>query len=325
MLYNSPVKINNLLLRNRLVVAPMQQNKGSIDGFAAEFHQKHYSDMADKVGLVIIESTAVSPNGRLYLDDIGIFSDKHVEPLKDITDAVHRKNTPVFIQLSHGGRKSARYKDHTIFAPSAIPYDEQYGLPAEINEKDIDQIIKDYKEAAKRSLEAGFDGIELHAAHGYLLHQFLSPLTNHRVDQYGGSLENRVRIIKQIGLAIRETVGWDFPFQIRISASDFHKSGLTPGELAEAMNLLNEVQFDAIHVSAGGLLPVSPGNVHTGYQIPYSAIMKQYVKVPVIAVGLIREPDHVEQILQEGLADLIAIGRPLLENPQYIVEKFFPQ
>lgn len=266
--------------------------------------------------MVIIESTGVSPNGRLYSNDIGIFTDEHTLPLRRIVDAVHSEGTPIFIQLTHGGRKSWPEVIKRLVAPSPIAYDDFYGVPDEMTKEDIHEAIAEFRFAARRSLQAGFDGIELHLAHGHLLHQFLSPLSNLRSDEYGGSLENRLRIIREVLTAIREEVGCAYPVQIRVSASDFAEGGLTPVEVAHALTYLEEY-VDAVHVSAGGTLPVAPLADGAGYQVPYASVIKQYVKVPVIAVGRIHTGQLANFILADGLADFIAVGRPLQEDPDF--------
>lgn len=314
---HDPIQIGNVKLQNRIIMAPMQQNQGTPDSYATDYHIKFYGERAEHVSLVIIESTVVSPNGRLFPDDIGIYSDQHAAPLRPIVDAVHSKETPIFIQLTHAGRKAWPSVTEKLLAPSAIAYDDFYGLPHALTQAEIQAEINHFRLAARRSLQAGFDGIELHAAHGHLLHQFLSPLSNQRTDQYGGSLENRVRLIQEVLEAIRAEVGSDYPVQLRVSASDFSHGGLTPAEVALALTYL-EADLDAVHVSSGGVVPAAPLATPEGYQTPYAAVIKQYVNIPVIAVGNIRSQAFANFILADQMADLIAIGRPLLEDPNYV-------
>lgn len=314
---NDPVTIGGITLQNRLIMAPLQQQyKGTPEAFATEHHRDHYGRRAKHVGLVILESTAVSPNGRLWANDIGIYTERHVEPLRKVTETVHAHKTPVFIQLSHGGRKSSPDVTTMLVAPSAIAFDDQYGTPQELSAEGIRSIVEEYRSAAKRSKEAGFDGIELHAAHGFLIHQFLSPLSNKRTDAYGGSSANRARFLQEVLRAVREEVGRDYPVIVRISATDYSDGGLIPEEWARMLKPL-ESGLDAIHVSSGGLLPVQPDDVYTAYQLPHAAVLKQHFKIPVIAVGKIYTRSLADRILQDGLADIIAIGRPLLEDPDY--------
>ncbi|ASS64788.1 MULTISPECIES: NADH:flavin oxidoreductase [unclassified Paenibacillus] len=312
----SPGAIGSLKLGNRLMLAPLQQNEGTIDAMATDHHVEFYSSRAKGVGLVIVESTAVSADGRLYSSDIGIFTDAHVEPLRKVVEAVHREGTPVFVQLSHGGRKSWPDVTSRLAAPSALAYDSHYGMPEPLMKEELKRLLVDFREAARRSLEAGFDGIELHAAHGYLLHQFLSPLSNRRSDMYGGPLENRVRFIGEVLDAIREEVGPRYPVQLRVSASDFAEGGLAPAEVAQAAALL-ESRLDAVHVSAGGLLPVQPLASQPGYQVPYAAAIKQHIRIPVIAVGKIHTESLANFVLGDGLADFIALGSPMMEDADF--------
>ncbi|OZB98487.1 NADH:flavin oxidoreductase [Paenibacillus sp. XY044] len=314
--------IGRLSLSNRLIVSPMQQNQGTPEAFATDYHVNHYSRLAAGAAMVMLESTGVSPNGRLFGNDIGIFTDDHVAPLKKVVEAVHAKKTPIFIQLTHGGRKSWKNGGSRLLAPSPIAYDDEYGIPEEMSLSDIQSEIENFRQAARRSLEAGFDGIEVHAAHGHLVHQFLSPLSNHRADEYGGSPEKRTRFLRDILEAVRLEVGDDYPVMIRVSASDFVEGGLAPVDVAQIAASL-EPLLDAVDVSSGGLLPVNPAATPDGYQVPYASIIKQYVSIPIIAVGKIYTRALAEFILSDRLADFIAVGRPLLDNPEYIRSTFF--
>lgn len=317
----SEKNIGKLTLKNRLIVSPMQQWQGTPESFATDYHVQHYAKLASGAGLLIIESTGVSPNGRLFHNDIGIFTDAHTAFLKPVVDAVHAKDTPVFIQLTHGGRKSWRNGASRLLAPSAIAYDDEYGVPEKMSVADIRAEVENFRLAARRSLQAGFDGIEVHAAHGHLVHQFLSPLSNRRTDEYGGSLENRSRFLQEILEAVRSETGRDYPVIVRVSASDFAEGGLTPAEVGKILRGL-EAYIDAVDVSSGGLLPVNPLATPDGYQVPYASIIKQYVGIPVIAVGKIHDPSFAEFIVSENLSDFIAVGRPLLQDPDYIRNTF---
>ncbi|GGG65656.1 oxidoreductase [Paenibacillus radicis (ex Gao et al. 2016)] len=313
---HSSGRINKLQLKNRLILAPMQQHKGTQEGHATDYHVQHYGRRAADVGLVIIESTAVSPEGRLYQDDIGIYSDSHIKPLSEVVKAVHAQDARVFIQLSHGGRKSQPLPSERLLAPSSIAFNAEYGLPFAASEAELALLIDRYRRAALRSQEAGFDGIELHAAHGYLLHQFLSPVANRRTDDYGGTVNNRLLFVLRVVTAVREAVGPDYPVQIRVSASDYDPAGLIPLQVADIVSRL-EPLLDAIHVSSGGITPVRPLDVHPGYQIPYAAIVKSKTALPVIAVGGIHQSALAERVVAEQLADFVAIGRPMLEDPDF--------
>jgi NADPH2 dehydrogenase len=315
----TPIDIGNVTIKNRLMMAPMQQRQGTEEGYATEHHIHHYSERAKHgVGMVIIESTAISKNGRLFNDDIGIYTDEHIRPLKNVVNAIHQHNTPAFIQLCHGGRKSFPETDEKIQAPSSIAFDEYYGTPLEMSIEDIEEVKLQFIDAAKRSVKAGFDGIELHAAHGYLLHQFLSPLSNHREDQYGGNLENRVRLLEEMLDGVRREIGNKYPIQIRFSASDYSEGGLDADQIGKALKILEPLGVDAVHVSSGGLLSIQPPDVYPGYQVPYAETIKKYVSVPVMAVGLIHTIELAEKVINDKQADCIAIGRPLLEYPDFI-------
>jgi NADPH2 dehydrogenase len=317
----STANIQNITCQNRTVMAPMQQLKGTSEAFATDYHENHYSERAKGgVGLIIVESTSITENGRLFQNDIGIMTDAHIEPLKRVVDEVHKSKTPIFIQLCHGGRKSSPENKGKMLAPSAIAFDEVYGVPHEMTKQEIQGVIDEFALASRRSVQAGFDGIELHAAHGYLLHQFLSPLSNQRTDEYGGSLDNRVRVLRDVLKAVREEVGPQYPVTIRVSASDYHPEGLSAEEVGEALQMLLPLGLDAVHVSSGGLLPIQPSEVYPGYQVPYAETIKKHVNVPVIAVGLLHTKELAEEILEANKADFIAIGRPLLENPYLIQE-----
>lgn len=315
----NPIRIGRIELANRLMAAPMQQHEGTAEGYATEYHTRHYSRFAKGgLGLVIVESTSVAENGRLFQDDIGIFTDEHIDPLTKVTEAVHKQGVPVFIQLCHGGRKASPANQGKMLAPNEIAFNEEYGTPNEMNQEEIRQVVECFRQAAGRAVAAGFDGIELHAAHGYLIHQFLSPLSNERQDEYGGSSENRLRLLKEVLTAVRQQVGEDYPVQIRFSASDYIEGGLTPEIIGDAVKALESLGVDAIHVSTGGLLPVKPAHVYPGYQVPHVEIIKQYTTIPLIAVGLIHNPELAEEIVRNQKADCIAIGRPLLKDPDFV-------
>ncbi|AFH63176.2 oxidoreductase [Paenibacillus caseinilyticus] len=315
---NSPITVGSLELRNRLILAPMQQYQGSPEGYATEHHIQHYSRRALALGMMIVESTAVSDNGRLVPNDIGIFTDRHAEALKRVTDAVHAEHTPIFVQLSHGGRKSAPEVTKKLVAPSAMAYDDTYGVPSELTAAEIEALLEDYRLAARRSIAAGFDGIEVHAAHGFLIHQFLSPLSNRRTDAYGGSREGRSRFLRDTLAAIRSETGRGYPLIVRVSSTDYTEGGLTPQEVALMLKPLEaEGLLDGVDVSSGGLLPVQPPDVHPGYQVPDAAAIKQHLHVPVIAVGKIYTRPFADRIIADGLADAVAVGRPFLDDPDF--------
>lgn len=313
----SPAMLGRLRLRNRLVMSPMQQYQGTADASATAYHAHHYARRArGGVGLVMVESTAVAPEGRLFGDDIGLYSAAHVAPLRAVVDAVHAEGAAIAVQLSHGGRKSFRGAG-ALLAPSAIAYDDTYGVPEAMTQAQIAKAIADYERATRYALDAGFDAIELHAAHGFLVHQFMSPISNHRDDEYGGSAHNRGRFLREVFAAIRGVVGPDYPLLVRVSGSDFDPDGLTPEAVAELLLPLRELGLQAVDVSAGGLSPKVPYGIGVEYQVPFASTIRRALDVPTIAVGLIRGADRAEAILRDEHADFIAIGRPLLERPDY--------
>lgn len=314
----SPGCIGSLKVHNRIVMSPMQQYRGDKNGHATAYHVHHYARVArGGVGLVIVESTAVAIEGRLFPDDIGIYADTHISPLKAVVEAVHAEGAAISIQLCHGGRKSMPVIGAPVLAPSAIAYDDEHGLPRAVNEDEIARIVGQFEQAARRAVAAGFDAIEIHAAHGYLIHQFLSPLSNRRVDEYGGAFERRGRLMREVFAAVRKAVGESYPLLVRVSASDYDPCGLTPAVVAEHLRSLLPWGLDAVDVSTGALLPLPRPNIGPEYQVPFAAEIKHALSVPVIAVGLIRSATRAEAILASGKADFIAIGRPFLERPDY--------
>lgn len=314
----SSALLGSLKLRNRLVMSPMQQNEGTADAHATDYHIEHYAARArGGVGLIIVESTAVAPEGRLYGDDIGIYQGSHVEPLAAIVRAVHAEGAAIALQLSHGGRKSHRHLGGRILAPSALAYDEVYGTPEAMTPEEIRATVEQFARAAQRALEAGFDALEIHAAHGYLIHQFLSPISNRRNDAYGGNQYNRGRLLREVFAAVRQAVGPTVPLVVRVSASDFDSIGLTPEDVAELLRPLIPLGLDAVDVSSGGLLPVVPPGIGPEYQVPFAIRIREALGIPVIAVGLIRHAARAEHLLQQASADFIAVGRPFLEQPDH--------
>jgi NADPH2 dehydrogenase len=268
-----------------------------------------------------VESTAVSANGRLFKDDIGLYSDAHVAPMRRVADAVHAHGVPLIVQLSHGGRKSNPPAGAELLGPSPLPFDDGSEVPRAMDATDIARAVDEFASAARRAMAAGFDGVELHAAHGYLLHQFLSPLSNLRTDAYGATAEGRLRLTAEVLRAVREVVGSSSTVTLRVSASDYVEGGLTPSSIAAAVRSLTPLGLDGVHVSSGGLLPLAPESSHPGYQVAWAGAIKREVSVPVIAVGGLHRRSLIEEVLQQGHADLIAIGRPILERPDFMTDK----
>lgn len=285
-------------------------------GMVQDFHRLHYGARAlGGVGLIILEATAVVPNGRISSRDLGIWDDSHIEGLKSIVDNVKPHGAQIGIQLAHAGRK-CESDDEYIVAPSPIPYSDDYRWPKKLSKEDIDEIVNQFKAAAERAEKAGFDLIEIHGAHGYLISEFLSPLSNKREDEYGGSRENRTRFLKEILAAIKIVWPEEKPISLRVSADDYVKNGMDKEEMAKIIDLVKD-DVDVIHVSSGGVVSANI-DAYPGYQVKHSQYIKEKCNVSTIAVGLITEYSHIEEIIGNNRADLVALGRELLRDP------FFP-
>ena len=310
--------IGKLELKNRLAMAPMCMNSADDRGHAQNFHYIHYGNAAiGGLGLVIVEATAVTPEGRILGKDLGIWDDTHLGGHKKIVELLHEFDAKAGIQLAHAGRKCA-IPEEQIVAPSAIPFSEEYKIPEALDLAGIQRIKEAFRAAAIRSVEAGYDLIELHAAHGYLIHEFLSPLSNHRDDDYGGSRENRVRFLLEIADEVRSVIPEDMPLMVRVSASDYFEGGIDIDEMVEIINLVKD-RFDMVHVSSGAL--VSEARIHTfpGYQVPLSAAIKERCGVKTMTVGLITRIEQIEEILNSGRADMVSLGRLLLRDPYFVL------
>ena len=326
----SPFTIKNITLKNRIVVSPMCQYS-SVDGFANDWHLVHLGTRAvGGAGLVFTEAAAVSPEGRITPDDLGIWKDEHVEYLKRITTFIESEGGVAGIQLAHAGRKashSSAWKGAKALvdspdawqtlAPSNIAYAPTDPLPKEMTIAEIKQCVTDFEDAAKRSLTAGFKVIEIHAAHGYLINEFLSPLSNTRTDDYGGSFENRIRFLMEIVTATREVIGNDVPLFVRISATDWVEGGWTIEDSVKLCILLKAASVDLIDCSTGGnsrdqKIPVGPL-----YQVAFAEQIKKDCGIATGAVGMITTAEEAEGILQNKQADLIFIARELLRNPYF--------
>lgn len=298
-------------------MAPMCMYSSDEGGEVKNFHRVHYPARAlGGVGLIIVEATAVVPNGRISSNDLGIWSDEHIEGLKSIVDEVKSCGSKIGIQLAHAGRKCASSDPFTV-APSPIRSSDEYKIPRELSEEGIREIILAFKEAAKRANKAGFDVIEIHGAHGYLIHQFLSPLSNKRTDQYGGSLENRTRFLKEVIFAIKEVWPVDKPIFLRVSADDYARGGIDKEEMVKIINEIKD-EIDVVHVSSGGLIDVK-FPIFPGYQVSHSEVIKSKCNVPTVAVGLLTNYQQLEEILSNGRADLVALGRVLLRDPHFVL------
>jgi 2,4-dienoyl-CoA reductase-like NADH-dependent reductase (Old Yellow Enzyme family) len=327
----SPFKIGPLALSNRIVVAPMCQYS-SVNGETSDWHTIHLGQLAESgAGLLIIEATAVAPEGRITYGDLGLWCDKTEQALYKTIQAIKRYSAmPLAIQLAHAGRKASCelpwLGGHSLasgdnswqtLAPSAVPFSSNDAIPQAMSVAQIKTVVQAFASSAKRSEDIGFDAIELHAAHGYLLHQFLSPIANVRTDEYGGSLENRMRLVLEVFAAIKAAVKPTTPVGIRISGTDWLEGGWDIEQSAVLAKALEKMDCAYIHVSSGGLSPDQQIPVGPNYQVPLAEHIKAEVQIPVIAVGLITEPEQAEAIINEGQADLVGLARAMLYNPRW--------
>jgi 2,4-dienoyl-CoA reductase-like NADH-dependent reductase (Old Yellow Enzyme family) len=327
----SPFQIGGLKLENRIVIAPMCQYS-ALDGAMTDWHLIHYGQLAlSGAGLLTIEATAVAPEGRITFGDVGLYSDDCELALARVLDSVRRWSPlPVAIQLAHAGRKAstdlpwkggaqiAPASPHgwQTVAPSALAMAPGENSPVALSREEMIRIRDAFAEAARRAARLGMDAVQVHGAHGYLIHQFLSPLSNRRDDDYGGSLENRLRFPLEIFDAVRAAFPAEKPVTMRVSGTDWIDGGWTIEETIAFARALERRGCAAIHVSSGGL---APANIPVGpdYQVPLARAVKRAVGLPVVAVGLITEFEQAEKILREGDADLVALARALLYNPRW--------
>jgi 2,4-dienoyl-CoA reductase-like NADH-dependent reductase (Old Yellow Enzyme family) len=327
----SPIKIKNIEFKNRIVVSPMCEYS-SVDGFATDWHLVHLGSRAvGGAALIITEANAVSPGGRISYGDLGIYKDEHIAKLKQITDFIHQHGAFAGTQLAHAGRKAS----HEIpwkggaqipadqpngwksVAPSAVAFTENEAAPVELDKAGIEKIKADFKVAAARALAAGFDVIELHGAHGYLIHEFLSPLSNHRTDEYGGSFENRIRLLLEIIKSVKETWPAENPLFLRISASDWTEGGWTANDSVALAKALINKGVDLIDCSSGGNVATAKIPLKPGYQVEFAEKVKKESGILTGAVGLITEAVQADTIIQQGQADFAIMARELLRDPYF--------
>jgi len=328
----SPVTLGPLQLPNRIAIAPMCQYS-AVDGLPTDWHMIHLGGLAlSGAGLLIIEATAVTPEGRISPDDLGLWSDAHQEALAPVIRAM-RRHSPIkiAIQLAHAGRKAStnvpweggaqiapgQPRGWQTLAPSSIPHAEGEVPPLALDADGLVRVKEAFVASARRAAALGLDGIELHAAHGYLMHQFLSPLSNLRDDDYGGALENRMRFPLEVFDAVRAAVPQEMAVGVRISATDWVEGGWEIEQSLHFARALKERGCDFIHVSTGGLSPLQKIPVGPGYQVGFAQRIKEETGMPTIGVGLITEAQHAESILQQGQADLIGLARAMLYDPRW--------
>lgn len=328
----TPYRLGSLFLRNRIVIAPMCQYSAE-DGCATDWHVIHLGNLAlSGAALLTVEATAVSPQGRISPDDLGLWSDETEKALAEVLKSVRRhSDMPIAIQLAHAGRKASTHapwkgsgqirpgedRGWQTVAPSAIPFAEGENPPVALDRDGLSGIREAFIAAAKRSARLGFDAIQLHGAHGYLLHQFLSSLANHRDDDYGGSLENRMRFPIEIFDAVRSAFPAERPVSIRVSATDWAEGGWDLDQTIVFAKALARRGCSAIHVSSGGMTPAQKIPVGPGYQVPLARAVKIATNLPTVAVGLIAGYDQAEAIVGTGDADFVALARTILYDPRW--------
>jgi 2,4-dienoyl-CoA reductase (NADPH2) len=329
----TPLTLRGMTFRNRIAMSPMCQYS-AMDGLASDWHLVHLGSRAvGGAGLVMVEATAVVPEGRISPGCLGLWDDAHVEPLSRIARFVQAQGAVAGIQLAHSGRKgschaswaggaplSAADGSWTVRAPSSLAFDDRSPVPSALEAAEIDAVVASFRSAALRAVAAGFGVIEIHAAHGYLLHEFLSPLTNRRTDHYGGSFEHRTRIVRRVACAVRSAVPAQMPLFVRISATDWVEGGWDVAQSVELARWLERDGADLIDTSSGGLLPDVEIPVTEGYQVSFAQAIREQTGIPTAAVGQIERPEHAEEILRGGSAELIFIGRALLRNPYWSLQ-----
>ena len=327
-----PLFLKSVTFKNRIGMAPMCQYSAA-DGFANNWHLVHYGTRAvGGTGLIIQEATAVAPEGRITPYDLGIWKDEHIEKLKEITAFISSRGAVPAIQLAHAGRKascdyptkggkqlSGKNGGWQTVAPSAIPFFTDDIPPHALTESEIGHIVSQFKEAAVRALEAGYKVIEIHAAHGYLIHQFLSPLSNQRTDHYGGSLENRIRLILQIVDAVQSVWPYNLPLFVRLSATDWTEGGWNLEETIKLSAILKNKGVDLIDCSSGGNIATAKIPLKPMYQVPFADAIRK-TGIHTAAVGLIINPQDINAILENNQADMVLLGRELLRNPYFALQ-----
>ena len=325
-----PLKLRDIVLGNRIGIPPMCQYAAHA-GLASDWHFVHYGTRAvGGAALMIIEATAVAPEGRISPGDLGIWNDDQIAPLARIARFAQEQGCVAAVQLAHAGRKAsvglgwqpqktlaAADGGWTMVAPSALSFGEGYAVPRELDLPAIRQLVGQFAAGARRAREAGFQTVEIHAAHGYLLHQFLSPLSNQRTDAYGGSFDNRSRLVREVVAAVRTEWPEQLPLLIRLSATDWLEGGWNPEETVELCRVLKNLGVDLVDVSSAGLLPTAKIPAGPGFQTEFAARVRREANIPTAAVGLITSPAQADHIIRTGQADMVLLGREILRNPYW--------
>ena len=331
----SPIQLSGVTVQNRVFVSPMCEYS-SEDGFSNDWHLVHLGSRAvGGAGLVFTEAAAVLPEGRITPQDLGLWKDEHIAGLRRIVDFLHQQGARAGVQLAHAGRKASMARPwaaeqraltpkeggwENVMAPSALPFADNYAQPIALSLGGIQGITRAFVHAAERALEAGFDLVEIHSAHGYLLHEFLSPLSNQRSDAYGGSFENRIRLLVEVVDAVRATLPSDLPLLVRISATDWAEGGWDIEQSVALAKVLKQHKVDLIDVSSGGLTPQQVMPVGPGYQTSFAERIRREAEIPTGAVGLITAAAQAEHILRTGQADLVLLAREFLREPYWALK-----
>jgi len=326
---HDPLTLRGITLRNRIGVSPMCQYS-SIDGLSSDWHLVHLGSRAvGGAGLVCVEASAVTAVGRISKGDLGIYDDRHVPGLERITRFVSGQGAVPAIQLAHAGRKAstqvpweggkplAAGEAWTTIAPSAIPFADGYSIPHVMTTAEIGGLIRHFSLAAVRALAAGFKVVEIHAAHGYLLHEFLSPLANQRTDDYGGSFANRTRLLVEVAKGVRTVWPDKLPLFVRLSCSDWMEGGWTIDESVALARLLKEAGVDLIDCSSGGMVPNAKIPLGPGYQVPFSERIRAEAGIPTAAVGMITQAQQADELIRSGKGDLVLMAREFLRDPYW--------
>jgi 2,4-dienoyl-CoA reductase-like NADH-dependent reductase (Old Yellow Enzyme family) len=314
----SPIQLRGVSARNRIWISPMcQYSVFKEDGVATDWHMVHLgSRAAGGAGLIIVEATAVEPRGRISARDLGLWNEQQAAALAPIVAFMVEQGSVPVIQLAHAGRKA---NVPGAIAPSAMAF-EKMETPREMGPAEIEAVVAAFEEGAKLALQAGFQGIELHGAHGYLFHSFLSPISNHRTDEYGGSLENRSRLLRRVTERVRAALPDNLPLFVRISATDWIEGGWDVDESVELARMLKRLGADLIDVSSGGISLAQQVRIGPGYQVPFAERIRREADIPVAAVGLITEAEQADEIVRSGRADAVLIARASLRNPHWPIQ-----
>ena len=324
------LQLRDITLSNRIGMSPMCQYSAQ-DGLASDWHFVHYGSRAvGGAALILTEATAVAPEGRISAGDLGIWQDSQIEPLARIVRFAREEGCVTGIQLAHAGRKASvglgwqsqrtlaeDAGGWAIVGPSAIAFDEGHGVPRELDAAGIRDVVAQFVAAARRASAAGFQTVEIPAAHGYLLHQFLSPLSNRRTDRYGGSFENRTRLLREVVSAVREVWPERLPLLVRLSATDWVEGGWNPDETVELCRALKALGVDLVDVSSAGLVPWARLPIGPGFQTEFAARVRREAGIASATVGLIGSPEQADHVIRSGQADVVLLGREMLRNPNW--------